>query len=239
MYLNLPTLIKVISPGKLENFLETGLILPYTQEVDVTDRKSKSAIISSQEKDVGSRDLRRDVLHGLLEALRVPDPPQQVTYILYQAVGRIYGLLPNTIEVSENYHVHTIFGSFGLSTKEPYTIMLVRRWHWHWHCCHLCTPPPGTGLDIETSYLVYICTFVPNICICPQYMHIKYLVILTCSFLMTAILVLFFDLLSCPYSLRDLIFHILMYLFFTFIHKRNNATGTFSSGIYEHFLKIH
>ena len=26
----------------------------------------------------------------------------------------------------------------------------------HWH--HLCTPPPGTGLDIETSYLVFICT---------------------------------------------------------------------------------
>ena len=42
---------------------------------------------------------------------------------------------------------------------------------WHWH---LCTPPPGTGLDIETSYLVHIY---------PPYMHIKYLVILTCSFL--------------------------------------------------------
>ena len=26
---------------------------------------------------------------------------------------------------------------------------------------HLCTPPPGTWLDIETSYLVHICTCVP------------------------------------------------------------------------------
>ena len=42
-----------------------------------------------------------------------------------------------------------------------------------WHCwcrCHhhhhLCTPPPGTGLNIETSYLVHIiiCTYVPHIC---------------------------------------------------------------------------
>ena len=26
---------------------------------------------------------------------------------------------------------------------------------------HLCTPPPGTWLDTETSYLVYICTHAP------------------------------------------------------------------------------
>ena len=34
--------------------------------------------------------------------------------------------------------------------------------HWHWHL--LCTPHPGIGLDIETSYLVYTCTYVPHIC---------------------------------------------------------------------------
>ena len=34
----------------------------------------------------------------------------------------------------------------------------------HRHWCHLCTPPPGTGLDIETSYLVYICTYIPHMC---------------------------------------------------------------------------
>ena len=39
-----------------------------------------------------------------------------------------------------------------------------RRWRWHhhqhWHH-RLCTPPPATGLDIEASYLVYRCTYVP------------------------------------------------------------------------------
>ena len=112
--------------------------------------------------------------------------------------------------------------------------------------------------------------------ICPPCMHIKYLVILTCSFQMAAILVLFFDLHSClhresqklhvwceyshmpllyadyiliivTYSSqmaailvlffdllschaeghRDFISLILMYVFFTFIHKRNNATVAF------------
>ena len=55
-------------------------------------------------------------------------------------------------------------------------------------------------------------------------MYIRYLVILTCSFLMAAILVLLFDLLS---SHRDFILHLLMYILFTFIHKRNNATVIF------------
>ena len=31
----------------------------------------------------------------------------------------------------------------------------------HWH--HLCTPTPGTGLYIEISYLVHICTSIPQI----------------------------------------------------------------------------
>ena len=40
-------------------------------------------------------------------------------------------------------------------------------------CAHL---PPGRGLDIETCYLVYTCTYATPC------MHIKYLLILTCSF---------------------------------------------------------
>ena len=54
-----------------------------------------------------------------------------------------------------------LIGSFGLSTKEPCTIMycpLSLSNHHH----HPCTPPPGTGLDIEISYLVYICTYSPT-----------------------------------------------------------------------------
>ena len=40
---------------------------------------------------------------------------------------------------------------------------IVLCWHQHHHC-RLCTPPPGTWLDIETSDLVHICTYVPHIC---------------------------------------------------------------------------
>ena len=62
-----------------------------------------------------------------------------------------------------------VLGSFGLSTKRPCTIMLFHRcwwWHHHQHWCHhrLCTPPPATGLDIEISYLVDICKYVPHVC---------------------------------------------------------------------------
>ena len=56
---------------------------------------------------------------------------------------------------------------------------------------------------------------------------------------MAAILVLFLDLLSRPCRQSQTSYCILMYLFFNYIHKRNNATVTFSSEIYEHFLKIH
>ena len=63
-----------------------------------------------------------------------------------------------------------VFGSFGLSTKEPYTIMLCPScviilhhcWHWCWH--HLYTPTLATGLDMEASYLVHFCTYVHHIC---------------------------------------------------------------------------
>ena len=62
----------------------------------------------------------------------------------------------------------SFIGSFGLSTKEPYTIMLcpscVIVIGVVLHQQHLCTLPPGTWLDIETSYLVYICTYVPHVC---------------------------------------------------------------------------
>ena len=84
VYNSLPLLIKVISPGKLETFLENGLITPFSPDVDP-----------------GDRTLRVDTLLGLADALRVSDPPEQVTYPLYQAVGRLYRFMPNTMEVTD------------------------------------------------------------------------------------------------------------------------------------------
>ena len=43
--------------------------------------------------------------------------------------------------------------------------------------------------------------FGVNMYTCSQYMHVKCLVILTCSFQMTTILVIFFNMLSCPHRL--------------------------------------
>ena len=39
--------------------------------------------------------------------------------------------------------------------------------HSCWHRClhrHLCTPLLATGLNIQTSYLVHICTYAPHVC---------------------------------------------------------------------------
>ena len=72
----------------------------------------------------------------------------------------------------------------------------------------------------------------------PPFMHTKYLLILTCSFKIAAILLFFFDLLFCPYRHRDFILHILMYLFLTFIHKRNNTTVTYFLKFMTIFLKF-
>ena len=61
----------------------------------------------------------------------------------------------------------TVFGSFGFSTKEPYTcnhaVSIVRhrwqhhhRWrHWCWHR-HLCLSLLATGLNLQNSYLVHL-----------------------------------------------------------------------------------
>ena len=47
------------------------------------------------------------------------------------------------------------FGPFGLSTKDPHTIMLYA-WFGSFivHCRHLCIPLLAAGLNIETFYLV-------------------------------------------------------------------------------------
>ena len=73
---------------------------------------------------------------------------------------------PMPIPKSYEFGLILLVGSFGLSTKVHYTIMfclscivvaLLGCWHW----CHLCTPPLATGLDIDVSYLVHICTYAP------------------------------------------------------------------------------
>ena len=94
--------------------------------------------------------------------------------------------------------------------------------HWHrHHWRHLCTPPPVIGLDIETSYLLCIYTYIPHICTLNIYWFwlvvFKWQPFWCFSWICS----------SHIDSLRDFILHILMYLFFTFIQKRNNANVPF------------
>ena len=128
--------------------------------------------------------------------------------------------------------LYDIFGSFGLSTKEPYTIMN--------YLSSLSLALASSSVHTSPWHRVRHRNFIfgIHIHIYPPYMHIKCLVILACSFKMAAILVVFFNLLSCPYSHRDFILHTLMYLFFTFIHKMNNATVSYFLKFMSIFLKF-
>ena len=110
-------------------------------------------------------------------------------------------------------------GSFGLSTKEPYTIML-------------CPLALALALSVHTSpwHRVRHRNFIFGIHmhICPPCMHIKHFVILTSVSKWQ--LFWHFSLIYYPAHIgshRDFISHILKYLIFTYIHKRNNVTVTY------------
>ncbi|XP_071965906.1 focadhesin-like [Antedon mediterranea] len=80
LYNSLPVLIKTMPLAKLKFFLATSILEPFTNFSPVTVTLCAS------------------VLEGLKAALAVPDPPQSVTYLLYQAVETIYFTLPRNIE---------------------------------------------------------------------------------------------------------------------------------------------
>ena len=127
---------------------------------------------------------------------------------------KVYIIGQKTVHVAI-YDVKYVFGTFGLSTKEPYTIMLCLS-------CVVISIIVGIvwvhllarGLNTETF-------------IFDTQMHIKYLVILTCSFKWQPFW--YFSLFCYPAhvdSHTNFISHVHMYLFCTFIHKRDNATVT-------------
>ena len=100
-------------------------------------------------------------------------------------------------------------------------IGVVLCWHWHHHW-HLCTPLPGTWLDIETSYLVHICTYVLHICTSNIWWF--WLAVFKWQLFWYFSLICY---LAHIGSHRDFISHILKYLLFTYIHKWNNSTVTY------------
>ena len=121
-----------------------------------------------------------------------------------------------------------LFGSLGLSTIEPYTIMF--------YPLSSSVSLSCVGIGISPWHRLKDRNFIFNVYvhIYPPYMNIKYLVILTGNFLNGNHFVIFPHTDSC----RDIILHVLTYLFFTFIHKRNNATVTYFLKFMTIFLKF-
>ena len=73
--------------------------------------------------------------------------------------------------------------------------------HCHWRHPALASVLASSSVHTSPWHMVRHRNFIlgTHMHICPLYMHIKYLMILTCSFKMGAILAFFFDLLSCPH----------------------------------------
>ena len=94
--------------------------------------------------------------------------------------------------------------------------------------------PPSTGLDIETSYLVHICTYVPYKCT----ENIQWFCIVVFKWQP-----FWFFFICYPAHIgshRDFISHILKYIIITYKHKRYNATTiTYLLKFMSIFKKIH
>ena len=115
--------------------------------------------------------------------------------------------------------------------------LVQRRWHrhcWYRQCCHrhhLCT-----SLCRRVRHRNFIFGIHMHICtyICTSNIQWFWLVVFKWQPFWC------FSLICCPAQIdsnRDFILHILMYLFFTFTHKRNNATVTFFQKFMNIFLK--
>ncbi|XP_077988625.1 focadhesin-like [Glandiceps talaboti] len=80
LYLSLHVLLKGLPMSKMKPFIETSLREPFS--------------VATQDNTA----LCTSVLRGLLEALKLPDPPQSATLLLYQTVDKIYHMIPGTIQ---------------------------------------------------------------------------------------------------------------------------------------------
>ena len=100
------------------------------------------------------------------------DSGDQAYHSVFHPDAKKHGV-DDRMENDDVCHVF-IFGSFGLSTKEPYTIML----------CPSSSLASSSSVHTSPWDMVTHRNFIlgTHVHICPPYMHIKYLMILTCSF---------------------------------------------------------
>ena len=103
----------------------------------------------------------------------------------------------NIYQVSKGYFWLIWF--INQRTLYYHALSIVHHCHHHWH--HPALVSASASVHTSPWHVVRHRNFIlgTHMHICPPYMYIKYLMILTCGFKMAAILVFFFDLLSCPH----------------------------------------
>ncbi|CAH1796123.1 unnamed protein product, partial [Owenia fusiformis] len=98
----LPILVKSLPVTALKTFCYENILQTVTSEDNAAT--SKENVVTSEVNDSSSgadMSLCQCSLEGLYEALRVPDPPQSVTYIMYQTVEKLYPQLPSLTKDEE------------------------------------------------------------------------------------------------------------------------------------------
>ena len=92
IYESLPTLIKTVAPVKLQEYFSRGFLLPFKSvNNDQDDKLQLSVDIEGQVA----------ALQGLCAGLRVHDPPQTVTMVLYQALEEVFQVVNDQATVSQ------------------------------------------------------------------------------------------------------------------------------------------
>ena len=83
IFRRLPTLVKSIAVTRLKEYLETGFLAPFM------------AVSAAGFSDVEHQTMIEAALAGLEESLKLSDPPETVTLLLWKTLDAVYRLVPN------------------------------------------------------------------------------------------------------------------------------------------------
>lgn len=89
LFMSLPLWMKHVAEDKLQSFTEVFLM----QQFEVKSHTKNPEICQC-------------VLQGLVQAMKLPDPPQYCWNFLCQAVEKIFELLPNKVQVRNKNEVY-------------------------------------------------------------------------------------------------------------------------------------
>ena len=141
----------------------------------VSGHKSSSSLeiyqkVNDQEKMAMGTDLGNILLKCKITAPGPNGNPTEQIAIPIQNAPASTTSIPNEQPAQFIQRGNEHFGSFGLSTKEPYTIMLCLSslasslLVSSWLASSSVHTSPWHMIRQKTSYLIHICTYVPHIC---------------------------------------------------------------------------